>query len=69
MDRQGRALDNIYIERLWRSVKYEIIYLNIYEKGLDLYSDLKKYFEFYNNEILHELLGYKVPKQKYFQVV
>jgi putative transposase len=67
MDGKGRALDNIYIERLWRSVKYENIYLNVYENGLDLYSGLKKYFEFYNNERFHESLEYEVPKQKYFQ--
>jgi len=67
MDGKGRAPDNIYIERLWRSVKYENIYLNIYENGLDLYLGLEKYFEFYNNERFHESLGYEVPRQKYLQ--
>lgn len=65
MDGKGRALDNIYIERLWRSVKYENIYLNVYEDGLSLYQGLKQYFEFYNNERLHESLEYRVPEVLY----
>ena len=65
MDGKGRALDNIYIERLWRSVKYENIYLNVYEDGLSLYQGLKQYFEFYNNERLHESLDYRAPKVLY----
>jgi putative transposase len=69
MDGKGRALDNIFVERLWRSVKYENIYLNIYENGVDLYAGLKKYFEFYNNERFHESLGYKVPRACYRSAV
>jgi putative transposase len=65
MDGKGRALDNIYIERLWRSVKYENIYLNVYEDGLSLYQGLKQYFAFYNNERLHESLDYLVPEVLY----
>lgn len=65
MDGKGRALDNIYIERLWRSVKYEDIYLKAYENGLYLYEGLKKYFEFYNNVRLHQSLDYKTPSEKY----
>jgi putative transposase len=65
MDGKGRALDNIYIERLWRSVKYENIYLNVYEDGLSLYQGLKQYFAFYNNERLHESLNYLAPEALY----
>jgi len=65
MDGKGRALDNIYIERLWRSVKYEDIYLNVYENGLTLWQGLDKYFKFYNNVRVHQSLSYQTPKQKY----
>lgn len=65
MDGKGRALDNIFIERLWRNVKYENVYLNVYENGLSLWKGLNDYFEFYNNERLHQSLGYKTPKQMY----
>lgn len=65
MDGKGRALDNIFVERLWRSVKYEDIYLNVYENGLTLWKGLDKYFKFYNNVRLHQSLEYQTPKQKY----
>ena len=65
MDGKGRALDNIFIERLWRSVKYENIYLNVYENGLSLWKGLDKYFQFYNHHRSHQALGYHTPKQKY----
>ena len=65
MDGRGRALDNIFIERLWRSVKYENIYLNVYENGLSLWKGLEKYFQFYNHQRLHQSLGYHTPKEKY----
>ena len=65
MDGKGRALDNIFIERLWKSVKYENIYLNVYESGLDLYRGLNEYFEFYNNERLHQTLNYETPASRY----
>lgn len=65
MDGKGRALDNIFIERLWRSVKYENVYLQSYADGTSLYKGLKKYFEFYNTERLHESLGYKTPQESY----
>ena len=48
MDGKGRALDNIFIERLWRSVKYENNYLIIYENGTELYVGLNEYFKLYN---------------------
>jgi putative transposase len=65
MDGKGRALDNIFIERLWRSVKYENVYLNVYENGLSLWKGLDQYFHFYNHERLHQSLDYHTPKQKY----
>jgi putative transposase len=69
MDGRGRALDNIFIERLWRSVKYENVYLNVYENGLSLFSGLKAYFNFYNNERLHQSLDYQTPQNKYILAV
>ena len=65
MDGKGRALDNIFIERLWKSVKYENIYLNVYENGVDLFKGLTEYFEFYNNIRLHQSLGYETPSKIY----
>jgi len=67
MDGKGRALDNIFIERLWRSVKYENIYLNVYEDGLNLYQGLKQYFDFYNKDRLHQSLEYRSPEVLYCQ--
>lgn len=65
MDGKGRALDNIFIERLWKSVKYENVYLNVYENGVDLYKGLNQYFEFYNHERIHQSLDYKTPNYRY----
>ncbi len=67
MDGQGRALDNIFIERLWRSVKYENVYLQAYTDGINLYKGLKDYFEFYNKERAHQSLGYRTPHQDYYK--
>jgi putative transposase len=61
MDGKGRALDNVFVERLWRSVKYEDIYIKQYETGDHLYSGLSTYFNFYNRERPHQSLGYKTP--------
>jgi putative transposase len=61
MDGRGRALDNIFIERLWRSVKYEDIYLKDYETPMNLCQGLVRYFEFYNYERFHQSLGYLTP--------
>ena len=61
VDGKGRATDNIFIERLWRSVKYEWIYLHVYENGTELYNGLEEYFRFYNEERFHENLEYKTP--------
>jgi len=65
MDGKGRALDNIFIERFWRTVKYENIYLNVYENGLSLRKGLTNYFDFYNNHRLHQSLNYQPPFVKY----
>ena len=65
MDGRGRALDNIFIERLWRSVKYENVYLNVYENGLSLWEGLETYFQFYNHQRVHQSLDYQTPKEKY----
>lgn len=61
MDGRGRALDNIFVERLWRSVKYEEVYLNKHENMPDLMMGLTHYFLFYNNERRHQSLGYVTP--------
>ena len=61
MDGKGGALDNIFIERLWRSVKYENIYPKDYQTGEELYHGLNQYFAFYNSIRPHQSLDYKVP--------
>jgi putative transposase len=65
MDGKGRAIDNIFIERLWRSVKYENVYLQAYGSTLELYKGLKEYFRFYNNERFHQSLEYQTPSEMY----
>lgn len=65
MDGKGRAIDNIYVERLWRSVKYEHVYLHTPADGVALYEGLSKYFTFYNRERLHQSLGYLAPEVLY----
>jgi putative transposase len=65
MDGKGRAIDNIFIERLWRSVKYEHIYLHMHEDGVKLYEGLNNYFGFYNGERLHQSLDYQTPATRY----
>jgi len=65
MDGKGRAIDNIFIERLWRSVKYEEVYLHPPQDGLDLYERLRCYFRFYNHERLHQSLDYRTPASFY----
>jgi putative transposase len=65
MDGRGRALDNIFIERLWRTVKYEDIYLKGYETVAALYTGLAQYFHFYNEERPHQSLGYCTPAEVY----
>lgn len=65
MDGRGRALDNIFVERLWRTVKYEDVYLNKYDSVKDLLMGLTQYFLFYNQERYHQSLGYKTPHEVY----
>jgi len=66
MDGRGRALDNIFVERLWRTVKYEDIYLKNYENVPALIVGLNRYFAFYNEDRLHQHLGYNTPKEVHF---
>ena len=65
MDGKGRALDNIFIERLWRSVKYEHVYLFPADDGLQCYRGLDEYFEYYNNGRRHQSLGDETPSTIY----
>jgi len=65
MDSKGRALDNIYIERFWKSIKYEKIYLNPPNGGLDLYQMVREYIAFYNTERRHTEIG-KVPPNEIY---
>jgi putative transposase len=65
MDGRGRALDNVFVERLWRSVKYEEVYLKEYRSAEEARSGLAEYFEFYNRERLHQALGYRTPEAVY----
>ena len=69
MDGKGRCMDNIFIERLWRSVKYEEVYLKDYDSVSDLIESLKVYFEFYNNERPHAGLGDMTPAEIYWGCV
>ena len=65
MDGRGRCLDNVFVERLWRSVKYEDVYLRGYESVPELERGLRAYFRFYNDERLHQSLGYRTPAEVY----
>lgn len=67
MDGRGRAFDNIFIERLWRSVKYEDIYIKGYETMTETIYGLRQYFKFYNDERYHQALDYMTPKAVYFE--
>lgn len=66
MDGKGRAIDNIFIERFWRSYKYEYLYLNPPNGGAELYDGTEEYMRFYNHERGHEPLGYQIPAEVYF---
>ncbi len=66
MDGRGRALDNIFVERLWRSVKYEKVYLCDFQSVAEARDGLEEYFEFYNNERLHQSLDYNTPKEVHY---
>jgi putative transposase len=66
MDSRGRALDNVFVERLWRSVKYEDVYLKGYETVQETQEGLKRYFTFYNAERYHQSLEYRTPAAVHF---
>lgn len=65
MDGRGRALDNVFCERLWRSVKYEEVYLKDYASARDALTQLGRYFRFYNHERPHQALAYRTPAEVY----
>jgi putative transposase len=65
MDGRGRAIDNVFVERLWRSVKYEEVYLKDYQDGWEAEASLEVYFQFYNHERIHQALGYRTPAEIY----
>ena len=67
MDGRGRALDNVFIERLWRSLKYEDIYLKDYASGADLIEGLTRWFDLYTHRRPHQALGYRTPYEVYHQ--
>jgi putative transposase len=69
MDGHGRALDNVFVERLWRSVKYEDIYIKDYESVFELELGLTAYFRFYNEERPHQSLGYRTPAEAYGMLI
>lgn len=66
MDGKGRCLDNIFVERFWRTIKYEEVYIKKYETGLDVKNGLENYLPFYNKHRLHQSLNYKTPYEVYF---
>lgn len=68
MDGRGRVFDNIFIERLWRTVKYEEIYLKGYETGIDAKEGLRQYFPFYNTERFHQALSYRTPEEVHYNI-
>ena len=65
MDGRGRAIDNVFVERLWRTVKYEEVYLKDYQDGWEAEDSLGAYFHFYSHERIHQALGYRTPAQVY----
>jgi putative transposase len=66
MDGKGRWIDNVFIERLWRSVKYEEVYLHAYRDGQEAQTGLRNYFETYNSRRLHQSLDYRTPDEVFF---
>jgi putative transposase len=66
MDGRGRALDNVFTERLWRSLKYECVYLADFESPKEARAGIAEYFEFYNHKRLHQALDYRTPAEVYF---
>jgi len=66
MDGRGRVMDNIFVERLWRTVKYEEVYLKDYRTVEEAVSNLRRYFDFYNQQRFHQALDYRTPEAVYF---
>ena len=69
MDGRGRAFDNIFVERLWRTVKYEEVYLKDYATVPEAVQSLAAYFRFYNTERPHQSLGYRTPQAVHLGLV
>jgi putative transposase len=69
MDGKGRWIDNVFIERLWRSVKYEEVYLHAYANGTEARTALTRYFSLYNAVRLHQTLEYRTPDEVYFEAL
>jgi putative transposase len=65
MDGKGRCLDNVFVERLWRSLKYEEVYLHAYDSGVAARAGISRYLDFYNDERPHQALGYQTPAAFY----
>jgi len=65
MDGKGRAIDNIFIERFWRSLKYDCVYIKCPENGLELYSVLDEHIDYYNNKLCHQGIDHKIPVTLY----
>ena len=63
MDGRGRCMDNVFVERLWRSIKYEEVYLKAYQNGTEARKGIGAYLAFYNQEQPHQALGYQSPGQ------
>lgn len=68
MDGKGRAIDNIFIERFWRSVKWDYVYIKVPADGLELYSGLKDYMDYYNNRLCHQGIDHRIPASLYKSV-
>ena len=66
MDSKGRALDNIFTERLWRTIKYEEVYLKDYASPREAREGLREYLRFYNEQRVHQSLEYRTPAEVYF---
>jgi putative transposase len=69
MDGKGSYNDNLFIERLWRTVKYEEVYLKAYQDGRDARISLGNYFRFYNTERPHQALGYRTPAEVFTSIM
>ena len=67
MDGKGRAIDNVFIERLWRSVKYDYVYIKVPSDGLEQYQGLKLYFDYYNDRLCQQGIDNQIPSNRYFQ--